>query len=324
MRVDHEKREIVCSVGDLVYESKYRRIGVERGDGFRRVGIGQSIHTKRAEQQAAEDPHYRAEVSVMHRTTLGGWTVTITGRIAGLSVDREAARLVIEEVTSLHFDVELEALQRSDTLQRHLFQLLLYSLFLAGQPDYAGFTFVPQLVLIDLISGDTKIIDTDFDVPRVARALDDALAKLIDSLETAHALRVAKRAFAEGLTFPYDAMRPYQEEIVGAVARAVYQQEALLVSAPTGIGKTIAALYPAVKQSLKLGKKLFFLTAKTLQQDAAVKALEMLNDGSFRVLRIRAKQKMCAHTEMICHDDFCPFAARYTQNMQHAGRLCQS
>ena len=36
MRVDHEKREIVCAVGDLVHESTYRRIGVERGDGFRR------------------------------------------------------------------------------------------------------------------------------------------------------------------------------------------------------------------------------------------------------------------------------------------------
>lgn len=321
MRIDYDKREIVCSVGDLVYESTYRRIGVERGDGFRRMWIGQDIHTQRAEQRAAEDPHYRAEVHVMHRTTMGAWGVTITGRIDGLSVDKEAQRVVIEEVKSIHFDLELEALQRSDKMQRHLFQLLLYSLFLAGNPDYAGFTFVPQLVLIDLLSGEAKVIDTDFDVARVAHALDDALAKLVDGIETAHALRVAKRAFADTLEFPYAGMRPYQQEIVSAVARAVYQQEALLVSAPTGIGKTIAALYPAVKQSLKLGKKLFVLTSKTLQQDAAIKALDMLNDGAFRVLRIRAKQKMCAHTEMICHEDFCPFAARYSQKMEQSGLL---
>ena len=101
----------------------------------------------------------------------------------------------------------------------------------------------------------------------------------------------------------------------------MYQQEALLVSAPTGIGKTMAVLYPAVKQSLKLGKKLFFLTSKTMQQDAAVEALKLLNDGSFRVLRIRAKQKMCAHTEMICHEDFCPYAARYSEKMQRTDLL---
>jgi DNA excision repair protein ERCC-2 len=304
MRVDHEKREIVCAVGDLVYESTYRRIGVERGDGFRRMWIGQDIHSKRAEFMANEDPHYRAEVHVVHRTNVGGWGVTITGRVDGLSVDKEAKRVSIEEVKSIHFDLELEALYRSEKLQRHLFQLLLYAYFLSSQPDFEGFEFAPQLVLIDLVSGDTKLIDTDFDRQRVADALDATLAKLIEQLETAAALRVAKRAFADALDFPFDGMRSGQEEIVSSVARAVWQRDALLVSAPTGIGKTMAVLYPAVKQSLKLGKKLFFLTSKTLQQDAAVKALDLLNDGSFRVLRIRSKQKMCAHTEMICHEDF--------------------
>src|SRR3954451_8241374 len=319
MRVDHDKREIVCSVGDLVYESTYRRIGVERGDGFRRMWIGQDIHTKRAEIRAAEDSHYRAEVHVVHRTHLSPWSVTVTGRIDGLSVDKAAKRVVIEEVKSIHFDLELEALSRSEKLQRHLYQLLLYSLFLAAQPDFAGFVFVPQLVLIDRVSGDTKTIDTDFDVAKVASALDRSLAQLIEDIESQHALRVAKRSFASALAFPYDAMRPYQPEMISAVARAIEQREALLCSAPTGIGKTIAALYPAVKQSLRLGKKLFYLTSKTLQQDAAIEALKMLNDGSFRVLRIRAKQKMCAHSEMICHEDFCPYAAQYSAKMEKSG-----
>ena len=321
MRVDHEKREIVCSVGDLVYESTYRRIGVERGDGFRRMWIGQDIHTRRAELRTAEDPHYKAEVHVMHRVAAGAWSVTITGRIDGLSIDREQKRVVIEEVKSIHFDLELEALYRSEKLQRHLYQLLLYSLFFSSQPDYAEFDFLPQLVLIDLVSGETKIIDAEFDRASVAATLEASVVKLIESIEEAHALRVAKRAFAEALTFPHDDMRPGQEEIVTAVARAVYQRDALLVSAPTGIGKTIAALYPAVRQSLKLGKKLFFLTSKTLQQDAAIRALAAINDGSFRVLRIRSKQKMCAHTEVICHEDFCPYAARYSEKMEKSGLL---
>ncbi|HYC87742.1 MAG TPA: ATP-dependent DNA helicase [Thermoanaerobaculia bacterium] len=321
MRVDHEKREIVCSVGDLVQGSTYRRIGVERGDGFRRMWIGQDIHTKRAEQRANDDPHYRAEVHVVHRMTVGGWSVTITGRIDGLSIDREARRVSIEEVKSIHFDLELEALYRSEKLQRHLYQLLLYAYFLSGQPELEGFAWAPQLVLIDLVSGEAKVIDTEFDRDRVAATLESSIARLIEDLETAAALRVAKRAFADTLTFPFDVIRPGQDEIVSAVARAVYQRDSLLVSAPTGIGKTMAVLYPAVRQSLKLGKKLFFLTSKTLQQDAAVEALRRLNDGSFRVLRIRAKSKMCAHTEMICHEDFCPFAAQYTSKMEKSGLL---
>ena len=321
MRVDYEKREIVCGVGDLVQESTYRRIGVERGDGFRRMWIGQDIHTRRAEQRANEDPHYRAEVHVVHRTTLGGWSVTVTGRIDGLSIDKEAKRVSIEEVKSIHFDLELEALYRSEKLQRHLYQLLLYSYFLSSQPELEGFAFAPQLALIDLVSGEAKVIDTEFDREKVESALHASLAKLVEDLEVSAALRHAKRAFADTLQFPFDGMRNGQEEIVSAVARGIWQRDALLISAPTGIGKTMAVLYPAVKQSLKLGKKLFFLTSKTLQQDAAVKALEMLNDGSFRVLRIRAKQKMCAHTEMICHEDFCPYAAKYSEKMSKSGLL---
>src|SRR5687768_1809779 len=161
--------------------------------------IGQDIHTRRAEQRANEDPHYRAEVHVVHRTTIGGWSVTVTGRIDGLSIDKDAKRIVIEEVKSIHFDLELEALQRSEKLQRHLFQLLLYAYFLSGQPDLEGYTFEPQLVLIDLVSGETKTIDTEFDREKVADALNAALAKLVEQIDIANALRVAKRAFADTL-----------------------------------------------------------------------------------------------------------------------------
>src|SRR5207244_2863717 len=197
-------------------------------------------------------------------------------------------------------------------LQRNLFQLLLYSLFLSAQPEFAGFAFAPQLVLIDLISGDTRSIDAEFEGDHVTRALGHAVDELIDGIESAHALLEAKKAFADTLSFPYERMRPFQPEMVGAVARAVRQREALLVSAPTGVGKTIAALYPAVCESLRAGKKLFYLTSKTLQQDAAIEALRLLNDGSLRVLRIRAKQQMCAHPRMICQADLCPVAGRYT------------
>ncbi len=321
MRVDHEKKEIVCAVGDLVYESTYRRIGVERGDGFRRMWIGQNIHTRRAELRMGEDPNYRAEVHVVHRLAVRGWNITITGRIDGLSVDRDNHRVSIEEVKSIHFDLELDSLYRSDKLHRHLYQLLLYSLFLCNQPDFDGFDFAPQLVLIDLLTGETRLVDAEFDRQSVGETLLASAEALVDQIESAGALRDAKKAYADSLVFPYPAMRPFQPEMVDAVAHAVRERETLLVSAPTGIGKTIGALFPAVRESLRTGKKLFFLTSKTLGQDAAIKALEMLNDGAFRVLRIRAKQKMCAHSEMICHEDFCPYAARYSEKMDRSGLL---
>ncbi|HKB80778.1 MAG TPA: hypothetical protein VKH35_13780, partial [Thermoanaerobaculia bacterium] len=118
MRVDHDQRQVFCSVGDLVHPATDRRIGVERGDGFRRMWLGQDVHTRRAEMRAADDANYRAEVHVVHRRKHRGWDITVTGRIDGLSVDSPARRVGIEEVKSIHFDLELESLYRSEKLQR--------------------------------------------------------------------------------------------------------------------------------------------------------------------------------------------------------------
>ncbi len=238
MRIDFENRAIVCSVGDLVHENTYRRIGVERGDGFRRMWIGQDIHSKRADLRAGEDPFYRPEVHVSYRTAARGWSVTVTGRIDGMSVDRDGKRISVEEVKSLHFDLELEALYRSEKLQRHLYQLLLYALFLVRQEEYAGFALAPQLVLIDLVSGETKIIDAEFDAATVQSTLKRSLDRLVESIETARALSVPKRSFAKSLGIPYQEMRPFQGEKTDAVwPRRPGSPKASSFPAPTGVGE---------------------------------------------------------------------------------------
>jgi DNA excision repair protein ERCC-2 len=318
MRIEWEQRRITCSVGDLV-QGGQRRVGLERGDGFRRMWIGQEIHSRRAETQSSGDPNYRPEVAVTHRFEAGGWTLIVAGRIDGLSFDQKNRRVLIEEVKSLHFALELAALYRSEKLHRHLFQLMLYAYFLSHDPKYAGCEFLPQLVLIDVVSGSTRTVDAPFERDDVESAFEASALRLIESIEVEAALRAAKRAAADELAFPHDRLRPFQQQMIDAVEQAVSHRETLLVSAPTGVGKTIAALYPAVKECLRRGKKLFFLTPKTLQQETAVAALESINDGTFRVLRIRAKQRMCANDQMICHEDYCPYAARYGEKMQRNG-----
>jgi DNA excision repair protein ERCC-2 len=51
----------------------------------------------------------------------------------------------------------------------------------------------------------------------------------------------------------------------------------------------------------------------------AVQALTAMNDaGSFRTLQVRAKEKMCANTQIICHEDFCPYAKNFPQKMERS------
>jgi DNA excision repair protein ERCC-2 len=321
MRIDWESRTVHCSVGDLVRDTVPRRIGLERGEGFRRMWLGQEIHTRRADERASEDPLYRAEVPVSLEMERSGWTIVVGGRIDGMSADPERRVAHIEEVKSLHFSRELFAIRKSGKLQRYLFQLMLYAWFLTRKGDFEGYHVFPQLILVDLVSGRAETIDAPFEPQEIETAFHDAVDRLLSELETSRALQTAKRRWAESVAFPFGGLRPFQNVMIEHVDRAVRQREILLVSAPTGIGKTIAAIYPALVEALKLGKKLYFLTSKTLQQEMAVQTLSHLNDGSFRALRIRAKKGMCAHTQMICHEDFCPFAERYGEKMQETGLL---
>jgi len=125
---------------------------------------------------------------------------------------------------------------------------------------------------------------------------------------------------AERLAFPYSEIRPGQELILAAVETAVANRENLLLQATTGIGKTVAALYPALKYALAHDKRLFVLTAKTTQQEMATAVLSLLNqENAFRSLRLRAKSKMCANDQILCHEEYCRFAKDYGLKLVSSG-----
>ena len=90
--------------------------------------------------------------------------------------------------------------------------------------------------------------------------------------------RELRRKRATELHFPYDKPRKYQDRMIAAVEKALAEGRHLMVSAPSGIGKTAAALYPAVKYALANDMRLFFVTAKNTQQAIAVETLRQ--DGN--------------------------------------------
>jgi len=119
------------------------------------------------------------------------------------------------------------------------------------------------------------------------------------------------REAAESIPFPHHEPRPVQIAIGEAVEESLGEGRHLLLRAPTGCGKTAAVLHQAMRTALSRGQRVIFLTAKTLQQKIAVETAREMQLGLFRSLQLRAKAKMCANTEIICHEEFCPYAREY-------------
>ena len=98
------------------------------------------------------------------------------------------------------------------------------------------------------------------------------------------------------LLFPHERARPSQEDLIKRVGEAVKEGGDLIVHAPTGLGKTAAALAPALTETIDSGKTIFFLTSRHTQHEIALKTLEGIkacHGVSFQAVDVIGKKHMC-------------------------------
>ena len=313
-RFDAENLRLELSVADLIDTTHERHFGFSQRGGRERMWVGQAIHNRYQEAALADDPTYQREVpldtDLLHR----GWEVKIRGRADGMR-RADDGTLVVEEIKSIRRGGSLAAATREVFEQ----QVLLYA-WLLGQRGESPVRC--ELVLIEIGSGAVERAKVEGDLEGLGRAVKRRLNALIRRFEHSRVAADRRREEAAELVFPHPEMRPGQEDIIKRVALALERREHLLLEAPTGIGKTVATLFPALRYCLEHDKRLFVLTAKTLQQNLAMAVLAMLNrNDAFHSLRVRAKAKMCANDEIVCHEEFCRFAKGYYAKLHQSGLL---
>jgi len=303
LKVILEQKEFHVSIKDIVFASSERK-NHSSAIPLRIRGLkGTEVHQTFQNTRKKNEKSFQREVLVKLQTKVRDWTFNISGR-ADIVYEKEDT-FIIEEIKSV-LSLENFSLE-SLTAEEYRLQLLLYGHYFLqfGKPIQC------HLVLIDIYSEKTKIINIP---PQDLSAyIQKQCETILTSWELEQKLKAEQRNRAKTIIFPFEKYRPNQEEIIEKTAQCLQKREKLMLLAPSGLGKTIGTLFPALKYALKKNKRVFVVTSKTTQQHIYRETLRIFTKkkAKFNSIILTAKEKMCINNAFICEKSLCPYLNNY-------------
>jgi DNA excision repair protein ERCC-2 len=231
----------------------------------------------------------------------------IGGRIDG--VYRYPDRVIIDEIKTTASELERFADHENPI---HWGQAKCYAYLYAV--EFALETIVVQLTYYRPDTGEIREFRRTHTVSELEVFFHELMDRYLRWAEAVTDWRRIRDDSLKQLEFPFGDYRPGQREMAVDVYRTIQQGGQVLVQAATGIGKTMAVLFPTAKALGEgLTSKIFYLTARTTGKTAGEKALiEMRNQGArIKSLTLTAKKKICFESEKTCTPEECEFAAGY-------------
>lgn len=305
--------EIRISVRRLV-EFLLRSGNLESGEGvvsYERALEGARIH-RRLQKEAGDS--YRAEVPFSHTEEWEKIRYTVEGRADGLF--EEDGVPVIDEIKTV--SLPLSRLPRGgDPL--HWAQAKCYAYFYAC--DAQAERVAVRLTYCQAESGELLRLQQPFEAGELADFFHGLLHQYAPWARFRCEWRETRDASAKALAFPFPQFRPGQRQMAAAVYRAVRDGKRLFCQAPTGVGKTISTLFPAVKAMGEgLAGQIFYLTAKTVAGRAAAGALNTMRTHGLHLksVHLTAKEKICCLETPSCTPLSCPRALGHYDRINEA------
>ncbi len=285
-----------------------------RFTGFDRALEGARIH-RRLQKAAGGD--YAAEVSLACRRSAAGVAYCIEGRADGVFTDDTGTVTIDEIKTTAVPSAELS----EDGNPCHWAQGMVYAAIYGEQHALAALAV--RLTYFQIDEEKTIRFVRRFSLPELETFFTSLLEQYAPWAQRSLTHTAARNAALGGLAFPFDTWRPGQKAMSGEVYRACEKGGVLLCQAPTGTGKTMSALFPALKaMSAGYGSRLFYLTARTTARAAAENALQKLDGSALLSITLTAKEKAClcpnAAGRPECLPERCPYARGYYARVRQA------
>jgi DNA excision repair protein ERCC-2 len=299
-----ELQEVKISVQELLRAAFHPR---DLGGG---VAAGRLLEGTRGHQLARSrrDPDYQTEVPVRYIYEWETYRLIVSGRVDGWQ--ETGAEIMVEEIKTTYLPPATLELELGSLPE---IQLKLYLFFvMVGHPQHRVSGRLTYLNLDDLAEKSFKVTITITEGQALLEQL--ALPYLMSLRGQDRWVRTRDASLTEW-QFPFPDRRVGQDELMATVRQALTAERDLLVEAATGIGKTVAILYPALK-SLADGGRLapvFFLTAKTVGKEILKQTLvrAAAQGVRLRTVFIEARERVCPFGKARCEPAACPYGVDY-------------
>lgn len=270
---------------------------------------GSRIHRMLQKRMGAE---YRAEVPLRYTEALGEYVLIIEGRADGIiDTDKET---VIDEIKGTY----RELAKLREPVAVHVAQAKCYAYMYALQKEKKEIRV--RLTYCNMETEDVRYFFEDFTFEELQEWFSTMVQAYRKWADYSWEWRKLRRQSIEVLQFPFP-YREGQKELASYVYRTIYHGRKLFLEAPTGVGKTISTVFPAVKAIGKgMGDKLFYLTAKTITRTVAEDTIDLLRRSGlrFKSVILTAKEKICFMEKTECNPEACPYAKGHYDRINDA------
>lgn len=274
---------------------------------------GSRIHRMIQRQMGAD---YQAEVSLKYLYETEHYILSVEGRADGIVDTPE--RIMIDEIKGTY----RELFRMKEAVGVHVAQAKCYAYMYSRSfaEEKRSREIMIRLTYCNMDTEEIKYFEESCSVEMLETWFEKLLSEYKKWADYRYEWRVSRNGSIRNLEFPF-AYREGQKELVTYVYQTIYHGRKLFLEAPTGVGKTISTIFPAIKaMERNMGEKIFYLTAKTITRTVAENTFQQLRERGlrFKSIVLTAKDKICFCEKPECNPESCPYAKGHFDRVNDA------